>query len=102
MMRPCKCFPHVSKMRTLTYNWANNTIIKKTNTRNSLCHLCNDNIEGEFHYLFICKYPYLSKLRKKLIPEYYTNYPKDNHHFAMFKYNMYLVFFNKNKLVNIL
>ena len=29
MMRSCKCFPHVSIMPTLTYNWANSAIIKK-------------------------------------------------------------------------
>ena len=29
MMRSCKCFPHVSIMPTLTYNWVNSAIIKK-------------------------------------------------------------------------
>jgi hypothetical protein len=29
MMRSCKCFPHVSIMPTLTYNWANNAIMQK-------------------------------------------------------------------------
>jgi len=29
MMRSCKCFPHVSIMPTLAYNWAKSAIIKK-------------------------------------------------------------------------
>ena len=29
MMRSCKCFPHVSIMPTLTYNWANSAIVQK-------------------------------------------------------------------------
>ena len=29
MMRPYKCFSHMSSMPTLTYNWANSAIIEK-------------------------------------------------------------------------
>ena len=28
VMRSCKCFPHVSKMSTLTYNWVNSVVME--------------------------------------------------------------------------
>jgi hypothetical protein len=34
MMQSCKCFPYVSKLSTLTYNWANSNIIKNAITLN--------------------------------------------------------------------
>jgi hypothetical protein len=34
MMQSCKCFPHVSKMSTLSYNMANSFIIKNDMTLN--------------------------------------------------------------------
>jgi hypothetical protein len=29
IMRPYKCFPHVNKMPTITYNWKNSVIKRK-------------------------------------------------------------------------
>ena len=45
----------------------------------------NDDIGSEVHYLFICKFQYLSNLRKKIIPQYYTTYPNDHKLAVLFR-----------------
>ena len=42
---------------------------------NRICHLCNVGIGDEYHYLFLCSHPYITDIRQKFIPQYYTRYP---------------------------
>jgi hypothetical protein len=41
MLPPCKCFPHVSKMSTLTYNQANKVVIKNALILNIIHYIFN-------------------------------------------------------------
>jgi hypothetical protein len=65
------------------------------NTIHSKYNTCNEEIGNEFHYLFICNFPYLLNLRKKLITNYYTTYPSD------LKFKGLLSFCNTNLYIKI-
>ena len=57
----------------------------KYTARKSFVLVCNDDIGSEVHYLFICKSQYLSNLREKIIPPYYTTYPNDHKLAVLFR-----------------
>ena len=42
-----------------------------------ICHLCENGIGNEFHYLFICPNQGVKALRDKYIPQYYTSNPSE-------------------------
>ena len=43
---------------------------------NRSCHLCNEETGNEFHFLFICNFPYLLNFRKKTSSRLLHNIPK--------------------------
>ena len=42
-----------------------------------ICHICQNGIGDEFHYLFICPNQEIKSLREKFIPTYYINNPNE-------------------------
>ena len=42
---------------------------------NRICHLCNEGVGNEYHYLFVCTHPQILELRQKFIPQYYLRHP---------------------------
>ena len=92
-----------------TYNQNNSIEIgrwKNILRENRSYHLCDEEIGNEFHYLFICNFPYLLNLRKTNIPNYYTSYPNDlklKAHLSFCNTNLYLkITCYVRKLVSIL
>lgn len=42
-----------------------------------ICHLCKNGLGDEFHYLFLCSFNAIEKLRALYIPSYYSNNPRE-------------------------
>ena len=84
---------YLLKFRTLNHRLPiekgrfNNTV-----RENRTCNVCCQNqIGDEFHYLLICKHEQLVKLRTKLIPRFYWQYPN------LFKFSQLIASVSTNK-----
>ena len=66
---------YLSKFRSRSnYNMPVSKVYKHEDTYDTKCKLCDKNeIEDEFHYLFIC--PVFQEDRNRLLKEYYGKFP---------------------------